>query len=130
MQDTALTVPSAPSLAVLRCGSCHRATYPSSVYGCSYCGAEPERGSMEYIPACGTLRNFVTIYAPLVNAMPAPFVVGQVDFENGISEEVLIDVENEDELTFGMQLHGVLRNDEQNEHYPLRFVPVAQEAAI
>ncbi|WP_035884817.1 Zn-ribbon domain-containing OB-fold protein [Cupriavidus metallidurans] len=118
----------APSLAVLRCGACGKPTYPASAYGCQYCGAEPERGTVEQMPARGTLRNYVTVHAPLVRDMPPPFVVGEVDFAEGIREEVLLDVASETELAPGMTVQGVIRADAPcGDRYPLHFVPASKE---
>ena len=35
----------------------------------AYFGAEPERGTVEQMPARGTLRNYVTVHAPLVRPL-------------------------------------------------------------
>ncbi|SOY94622.1 conserved hypothetical protein [Cupriavidus taiwanensis] len=118
----------APCLAVLRCGACGNPTYPASAYGCQFCGAEPERGTVEDLPARGTLRNYVTVHAPLVPGMPPPFVVGEVDFAPGIREEVLLDVASESELVPGMTVQGVIRRDAPcGDRYPLRFAPATGE---
>jgi uncharacterized OB-fold protein len=80
------------------------------------------------MPARGTLRNYVTVHAPLVRDMPPPFVVGEVDFAEGIREEVLLDVVSEAELAPGMTVQGVIRADAPcGDRYPLRFVPASQE---
>ena len=118
----------APFLAVLRCGSCGKLTYPASAYGCQYCGAEPERGMVEQVPSLGTLRNYVTVHAPLVRDMPPPFVVGEVEFAEGMREEVLLDVTSESELAPGMTVMGVIRTDAAcSDRYPLCFAPASQE---
>ncbi|AOY94476.1 hypothetical protein BKK79_21245 [Cupriavidus sp. USMAA2-4] len=118
----------APSLAVLRCGACGKPTYPATAYGCQYCGADPERGTVEQMSTWGRLRNYVTVHAPLVRDMPPPFVVGEVEFAEGIREEVLLDVASEAELAPGMMVQGVLRTDAAGgDRYPLRFAPAGEE---
>ncbi|MCY1214649.1 hypothetical protein D9M68_602380 [compost metagenome] len=119
-----------PFLAVLRCGRCQGMTFPALAYGCRHCGAEPKDGATEQIPARGTLRNYVTVHADLVRDVAVPFVVGEVDFGQGIREEVLLEVSGEAELVPGMTVRGILRTSAPGtERFPLRFVPVPEEVS-
>ena len=111
-----------PTLDVLRCGLCHRLTYPSTAYGCRHCGAAPDSGITEAIPARGVLRNFVTVHADLVRDPKAPFVIGEVEFADGVIEEVLLEVDSETDLATGVTVSGVSRpNAPAGDRYPLRF---------
>jgi uncharacterized OB-fold protein len=83
---------------------------------------------VEQVPSLGTLRNYVTVHAPLVRDMPPPFVVGEVEFAEGMREEVLLDVTSESELAPGMTVMGVIRTDAAcSDRYPLCFAPASQE---
>lgn len=89
-------------LAVARCDACGGFSYPTDVPGCRVCGAEPSHLHAE---ACRTplvLKNFVTIHAPLVQGLPLPSVIGEVELAPGLVEEARIDVESESALHPGM----------------------------
>ncbi|MNT99637.1 hypothetical protein D3C72_2425380 [compost metagenome] len=56
--------------------------------------------------------------------------MGEVDFGQGIREEVLLEVSGEAELVPGMTVRGILRTSAPGtERFPLRFVPVPEEVS-
>lgn len=110
-------------LLYLACGACGALTFPSSAYGCRQCGAPAEAGRTERRPGLARLRRAVTVHQALTPALPAPYVIGELELAPGLIEEAVLGVADESGLTPGMTLRAVPAPSEDG-RFVCRFVPV------
>ncbi len=91
-------------LQLVHCDRCHVYTFPADAPGCRQCGASGASLRRVPCPATPTLKNFVTVHSALVPGLQVPCVVGEVELAAGVIEEALIDTDDENRLTPGLQL--------------------------
>ncbi|GAA5233069.1 hypothetical protein FOZ76_06200 [Verticiella sediminum] len=114
-------------LLFLECGHCGSLSFPASAYGCRQCGAPAEAGRTARRPGRARLRQFATVHQNLSPALPAPYVVGELELAPGLVEEGVLGVADEAGLQPGMAMRAVPVTTADG-RYACRFVPAGEAA--
>ncbi|MDF1855141.1 hypothetical protein [Pseudooceanicola sp.] len=111
-----------------RCGACGDLNFPFGPYGCTACGAEPDRMSEEVMPGRAQLLTFITIHQKLAPGIVPPCVVGEARLANGSIQEVMLHGA-EDQYRDEMMLQAIPVETKRGEDVVIacRFAP-AKEA--
>jgi uncharacterized OB-fold protein len=73
-----------------RCRACDRLGFPANTPGCGHCGAPAE--ALETVARSGMARllSCITVHQTLSPALPAPYVVGDLEIAPGVIEEAVL----------------------------------------
>ena len=108
-----------------KCGSCGRVYFPQREF-CPEC-----RGSglkTIVLSSKGLLYTYTIVNMPSAHYKP-PYVIGWVEFPEGVRVFGLIDIDEETELKIGMELKPVaatLWEEEEKKIIAYRFTPVSE----
>lgn len=105
------------------CDACSRLTFPANAPGCAHCGAPLDSKRQVTRPGGGKLLEFVTLHVPLVPDMPSPMVAGDIEIAEGVFEEGVIAMTNEQQLHIGMQMRAIAVPLDLTDTFACRFVP-------
>ncbi len=88
-------------LCIAACRDCGTVNFPATVPGCKSCGASSESLEPREHDGSGRLLAFVTLHEPLAPGVEAPCIIGEVDFGDGVVEEIVLDTASEEGLQIG-----------------------------
>lgn len=118
------SLPQYPALLGGKCLACGQAMFPLQHYGCESCGSEK-------IEACalngrGRLIASAEVFMDAGPNRPAPFIVGSIIQDDGVSVRAVLDVPPGTRLTPGTIMVTRLVPETRPERgtHDLRFVPV------
>lgn len=105
------------------CDACSGLTFPANAPGCAQCGAPLDSKRQVARPGGGKLLEFVTLHVPLVPGMSSPVIAGDIEIAEGVFEEGVIAVTDEQQLHPGMRMRAIAVQLDLTDTFACRFVP-------
>ena len=121
--------PSGPVLQGGRCNGCGYIFFPMQVYGCEQCG------SLDLVEATlggsGRLASSALVHVHPDPELKAPFMIGSIELDSGVTVRAIVDVEADACLEIGdrMEAITVAKPRRAVGDVDLRFVPIGKTSA-
>jgi len=90
----------------IRCTGCGHVAFPRQSYGCEKCGSTA-LAEIDLATA-GTLASFATVHLHQSKSIAAPFVIGEIDLDDGPTLRITLAEQDDAALAIGARMTGTL----------------------
>lgn len=95
-----------------RCNQCGSVAFPRQPYGCEACGCEAADTTLIDFEARGKIISWATVYYHHNKKLEEPFIIGEIQLQNGITIRARTDLDSPIENLLGTEVHAEIRTSE------------------